>query len=162
MFGTALLDEVAEREAFEKHARLCRREILAVVRPAPAPDGLEQPTYRPGVVMHRCCSAQPRRAPSADTLLPRHPVDEEDDVPCFLVDQRLEDLEHGLRHEGGWACDFEHAKPEKRIETFAITKIGERADQVAARRIWGALLGGDAVAVNHQSQQLGVTGFFEL
>src|SRR5271166_900865 len=161
MLGAALLDKAVEREAFEKHARLGRGEIPAVVRTTPAPDGLEQPTYCPGVIMRGGCSAQPRRAPSADNLLPRHPVDEEDDVASFLVDQRLEDLEHRFRQEAGPARDLEHTETEKCIEALAISEIGERAEQVAARWIWQALLGGDAVAPNHQPQELGMTGFFE-
>src|SRR6516225_2997082 len=107
--------------------------------------------------MYRCCTAQPRRATSADTLLPRHPVDEEDDVACFLLDQRLEDLEHRLRQKAGPARDLEHAKPEKCIEALAISEIRERVEQVAGRWIRRTFLGGDAVAVNHQPQQLGMT-----
>src|ERR1700739_4073377 len=86
MLGAALLDKAAERKAFEKHACLGRREILTVVRSSPAPAGLDHPTFRPGIIVCRRCSAQPRGATSADNLLPRHPVDEEDDVACLFMD----------------------------------------------------------------------------
>src|SRR5215472_5784572 len=73
MLGMAFLDKPAEGKAVEKDACLRRREIPAVVRAAPAPDGLEQATHSPRIIMRRGCTAQPRCAVSAGNLLPRHP-----------------------------------------------------------------------------------------
>src|SRR5262249_48125456 len=97
MLGTAFLDKAAERKAIKKDARLRRRKILAVIRTAPTPNSTDQPAYRPGIIMRCRHTAQPRRTAATGDLLPCHPVDEEDDVAGFLVDQRLEDLEHRFR-----------------------------------------------------------------
>src|SRR6516165_582798 len=82
-------------------------------------------------------------------------------MASFFVDQRLEDVKHRFRQKAGPPRNLEHAKTEKRVEAFAITKIGKGTAQVAARRLRNALLGDNAVAMNHQPQQLGVACFFE-
>src|SRR5262249_48313612 len=121
----------------------------------------EQPAYGPRIIMRCSRPAQPWRAAAGGDLLPCHPIDEEHDVASFFVYQRLEDVEHRFRQKAGAACNLEHAETEKRIEAFAIPEIGEGTVQIAARRLWWALLCGDAVTSNHQPQQLGVARFFE-
>src|SRR5437763_99518 len=88
----------------------------------------------------------------------RNPIDEEDDVPGFLAHQHVENLEKPFGQETGPAGDLEHAKTEKRVEAFAVAKIGKGpAEMRAERLVERTLFGRDAVSPYHLAQQLGVT-----
>ena len=157
VFGATLLDKAAQREAFEEDARLRCREVPSIVCPAAAPHGAEQPPDRSAIVPSRIHAAQPASYASARRLFPRHPIDEENDVPGLLAHQHVEDLEQPFGQETGPAGDLENAKTEKRIEAFAIAKIGKGPAEIRAEwLVERTLFGSDAVAPDHLAQQLGV------
>jgi len=162
VFDATFLDKVAQRKAFEKDARLRCREIPSIVCLPAAPYGDEQPPDRSAVVPSRIDAAQPAGETAARRLFPRHPIDEEDDVPGLLAHQHVEDLEKPFGQEAGPAGDLEDAKTEKRIEAFAITKIGKGPAQITAEWfVERTLFGSDAIAPDHLAQQLGVARLFE-
>ena len=82
-------------------------------------------------------------------------------MPVFFVHQSLKDREHRLGQIIGAPRDLEHAKAEEGVETFAITEIGEGAVKVAAQLFERALFDGDAVALDHQTQQPGMPRLLE-
>jgi hypothetical protein len=162
MFGETLLDEVAQREALEKDARLRCREISSVVCPASASHSTYQPADRSAVIAGRIGAAQRAGDPPPRRLLPGHPVDEENDVPGFLAHQHVEDFEKRFRQESRPTSDLKNAEPKKRIEAFAVAEIGEGPPQIATRWfVERALFRGNAVAPDHLAQQLGVACLFE-
>ena len=161
MLGAAFLDQPANREAVEENARLGRREVLAAVRRLPAPHGPEEAADCPAVIAGRDRRTQPRRASSAARLLPPHPVDEKDDVAILLVHQGLENREHRLRQKTRSPRDLKHAEAEKGVEALAIAEIGESPIEVWPHRIQRPFLDGDAVAVDHKPQQIGVARLLE-
>src|SRR6202043_799333 len=80
VFDATLLDKAAQREAFEKDARLRCREVPPIICPAAAPHGAEQPADGSAVVPSRSDAAQPAGEASAGRLLPGHPIYEENNV----------------------------------------------------------------------------------
>ena len=126
------------------------------------PRSATDPPDRSAVVPSRIDAAQPAGETAARRLFPRHPIDEEDDVPGLLAHQHVEDLEKPFGQEAGPAGDLEDAKTEKRIEAFAITKIGKGPAQITAEWfVERTLFGSDAIAPDHLAQQLGVARLFE-
>src|SRR5208282_967719 len=107
-------------------------------------------------------AAQPAGNASARRLLPRHPIDEENDVPGLLAHQHVEDLEQRFGQEARPAGDLENTETKKRIEAFAIAEIGKGPAEIGAERlVERTLFSSDAVAPDHLAQQVGVARFFE-
>ncbi len=94
--------------------------------------------------------------PTPPRLRIGHPVDEEDDVPRFLVHQGREDLQHFPGQKFRLPRDLEKAKSQEGIETFAEAKVLEARFDIGAEIFHGSFRRIEIVFVDHHADQIGM------
>ena len=80
-------------------------------------------------------------------------------MPCFLVHQHVEDLEHALRQEFRLARGLEGAEAEKAVHAFTKSEIDERGLQVRREGLQRLLGRVETVAIDHDAEQLRMPRF---
>src|SRR5689334_8150033 len=93
--------------------------------------------------------------------MPGCPVDEEQDMPAFLLHDRLEDLHELDRKEAGLSGGGEEAEREEAVNAFTVTRHHERPFRVARLRARRDIGERNAIARRHGGQQLAMPRLFE-
>src|SRR2546429_129865 len=79
---------------------------------------------------------EPRAPPQRHVAaMPGGPVDEEQDVPGFLLDDRLEALDQRLGKEAGASRRLEQAEGEETVDALAVAGLHEGPFRIARRQV---------------------------